>query len=67
MSTTTCDLRSIGQLAADFQKSVPRLERAVEQMNLRPSMRLNGVPYFDAKQVEQIEQALHPRTDAEKE
>lgn len=50
------DLRSIGQLAADLQASVPRLERAAQ--GIRPALRLNGVPYYDEAGIDTISAAL---------
>ena len=54
--TTTADrdFVSVGQLAAHIQKPVRRIEAAAEQLRLKPAMRLNGVPYFDGGQVEQL-------------
>jgi hypothetical protein len=46
------DFVSIGQLAAHLQRSVRAIERAMCETNVMPSMRQNGVPFFDANAVE---------------
>jgi len=50
----TRDFYAIGQLAAHLQRSVRQIERAAAALGLLPSMRLNGVPYYDGAQVEQL-------------
>jgi hypothetical protein len=57
-TATTNDFVSIGQLAAHVQHSVRSIERAAERLHLVPSMRLNGVPYWDGPQVERLTEAL---------
>ena len=52
------DLLSIGRLAADTQKPVRRIEQAANELRIKPAMRLNGVPYFNGRQVERLTAAL---------
>ncbi len=56
------DFVSIGQLAANLQRSVRRIELAATALELEPAMRINGVVHFDAEQVERIAQAVLPDT-----
>ena len=58
--TTTIerDFTSVGQLAAHVQKPVRRIEAAATELGLQPALRLNGVPYFDGAQVEQLTEAV---------
>jgi len=62
--TTTAekDFVSVGQLAAHIQRPVRSIETAAEQLQIRPAMRLNGVPYFDGEQVEKLTQELRNRS-----
>lgn len=53
------DYISIGQLAAQLQRSVRSIEQAAEKLNITPAMRLNLVPHFDADQVEAIRAELN--------
>ena len=48
------DFVSIGQLSAHLQRSVRAIEQAAHKLGLMPALRLNGVPHFDAGQVEQL-------------
>jgi hypothetical protein len=48
------DYVSIGALAARTQRPVRRIEQAADSLKIRPALRLNGVVYFDAGQVERL-------------
>jgi hypothetical protein len=58
--TTTAerDYLSIGQLAAHTQRPVRRIEQAADRLKLAPALRLNGIVYFDARQVQKLTTAL---------
>ena len=53
------DLLSIGRLAADTQRPVRRIEQAANELGIRPAMRLNGIPYFNGRQVERLTEAMN--------
>jgi hypothetical protein len=65
--TTTAerDYLSIGQLAAHVQRSVRKIEQAATALHIEPAMKLNGVPYFDGRQVEQLTEQLNSTTRKE--
>ncbi len=48
------DLYAVGQLAAHMQRSVGQITRAAEALEIAPAFRINGVPHFDASQVDQL-------------
>jgi hypothetical protein len=48
------DFTSIGQLAAHTQRPVRALEQAATSLRIQPALRLNGVSYFSAPQVQKI-------------
>lgn len=48
------DFTSVGQLAANLGQSLRWLEQRSRDLGLKPSLRLNGVPYYDGRQVEQL-------------
>ena len=52
------DLLSIGMLASHVQRSVKAIEQAATAANIAPAMRVNGVPYFNADQVERLTEAV---------
>jgi len=52
------DLTAIGPLACQLGATVRRIEGAAESLGMPPAMRLSGVPYYDADQVEQLRQTL---------
>ena len=52
------DYISIGQLAAHVQRPVRKIEQAASELKIRPALRLNGVPYFNAQQVERLTETL---------
>ena len=52
------DYTSIGQLAAHVQRPVQKIEQAASELKIRPALRLNQVPYFSARQVERLTEAL---------
>ncbi len=54
MSDPTKDLTSIGTLAAQARRGVQSIRDFCEREGIRPSMQLNGVPYFDRGAVDQI-------------
>jgi hypothetical protein len=58
--TTTAerDFLSIGQLAAQLQRPVRKIELAATELQIQPSLRLNHVPYFDAAAVERLTEAI---------
>lgn len=56
------DLLSIGKLAEVLQASPARIEVAAERAGVRVSLRLNGVPYFNDADVDEIRDHLPPRT-----
>lgn len=48
MTGTTLDVVSIGRLACDVQASIPRVRRALEQLGIEPTMRINGLDHYAA-------------------
>jgi hypothetical protein len=54
MSAAVLHLRSLGQLTSDMQRPYAALAKAVERLNIRPKVSLDGVPYFDAPAVAAI-------------
>lgn len=48
MSTTTIDVVSIGRLACQMQVSIPRVRDALEQLDIAPAIRLNGIDHYPA-------------------
>lgn len=52
------DLLSIGMLASHVQRSVKAIEQAAAAIQIEPAMKLNGIAYWDANQVEQITEAI---------
>ncbi len=52
------DLTAIGPLAAELGASVRRIERAAAKLKMAPALRLSGVPYFDAVQIEKLRKAV---------
>jgi hypothetical protein len=56
--TASKDFVSVGQLAAHVQRPVRRIEQAATELGITPAMRLNGVNYFDGRQVERLTEAV---------
>jgi hypothetical protein len=52
------DFVSIGQLASRVQRPVRAIEAAADKLQIQPAMRLNGVSYFDGRQVDRITEQL---------
>ena len=52
------DLLSIGMLASHVQRPVRSIEQAATALRMEPAMKINGVPYFDGRQVEQLTAAI---------
>lgn len=48
------DYVAIGQLAGQLRVTVRAIERAAVELELPPAMRINGVPYMDAAQIETL-------------
>lgn len=62
MSTAT-ELLSIGRLAALFQEHPAKIRRAIEALNIEPSLRLNETAYYGESSVERIRQQLRRESD----
>lgn len=56
------DLLSIGMLASHVQRSVHTIEQTANRLHIKPAMKINGVPYFDGRQVEQLTEAINNQT-----
>ena len=48
------DLRSVGNLCGMLQRSPDVINGAAKVLGIQPALRLNGVPHYDADQVERI-------------
>ena len=55
------DLLSIGKLCELLQASPNQIERAAQRGGVRPSLRLNGVPYFADLALDPIRRNLRKR------
>jgi hypothetical protein len=53
------DFVSIGQVAAQAGRTVRRVEQAATELGMKPAMRVDGRPYFDGRQVEQLSAKLN--------
>ena len=47
---TTIDVVSIGRLVCDLQASVPRVRRAIQELGIKPVLRLNHVDHMKRNQ-----------------
>ena len=54
MTTRTLELDSPAQLAATLQVPVSKIMRVAEGLRLRPTIRLDGRPLYDARAAEAI-------------
>jgi hypothetical protein len=52
------DFVSIGQFAAHVQRPVRKIEQAAISLKIQPALRINGVPYFNGRQVEELTETL---------
>ena len=56
------DLTSVGRIAGQFQTPVTKLMSIIEQLNIVPQQRLNGVGYYHPNDVERIAAVLRERS-----
>ena len=55
------DFTSTGSLVTTVQRSVRSVELTAASLRIEPAMRLNGIPHFNARQVERIVAAMNGR------
>jgi hypothetical protein len=58
MSTETMHLESIGHLCQSLQSPYARIQRAIEKLNVRPAVTINGIAHFNEEQTERIADAV---------
>ena len=66
MNENTKQLRSIGRLVADLQRPHAAIVATIERLGIRPSIRLNDVPYYDSPAVARIYTAIGSASDTNK-
>ncbi len=64
MTIATESLHSPGYLCANLQQPYSRIKKAVETLNIKAAVTINGVGHYNAEQAEQI--ADHIKAQAEK-
>lgn len=55
------DFVAIGRLAHSLRVRVQDVEAVVQQLDIAPTLLLNSVPFFDARQVDEIREAMEQR------